>query len=135
MTVNPHSKSHGAPSDEDRHVGDLGNFKTDGQGNAQGSVTDKLIKLIGSESVIGVSLSPFPTSILFYSLLRGLDANAQHSAPSLCTPAPTTSARAATRSPRRLVTRVHVLLAVSLVSPIRYECQHKMKGRKNIGEL
>jgi hypothetical protein len=32
----------------------LGNFKTDGQGNAQGSHTDKLIKLIGSESVIGV---------------------------------------------------------------------------------
>uniref|UniRef100_A0A649UEM7 Superoxide dismutase [Cu-Zn] n=1 Tax=Cochliobolus lunatus TaxID=5503 RepID=A0A649UEM7_COCLU len=51
--VNPHNKTHGAPSDEERHVGDLGNFKTDAQGNAQGSVTDKLIKLIGSESVIG----------------------------------------------------------------------------------
>jgi len=55
IPVNPHSKTHGAPSDDERHVGDLGNFKTDGQGNAQGSVTDKLIKLIGSESVIGVS--------------------------------------------------------------------------------
>ena len=52
--VNPHGKEHGAPSDENRHVGDLGNFKTDGQGNAQGSVTDKLIKLIGQDSVIGV---------------------------------------------------------------------------------
>ena len=31
----------------------MGNFKTDGQGNAQGSVTDKLIKLIGPESVLG----------------------------------------------------------------------------------
>jgi len=51
--VNPHSKTHGAPSDSERHVGDLGNFKTDGQGNAQGSVTDKLIKLIGAESVLG----------------------------------------------------------------------------------
>jgi len=50
---NPHGKDHGAPSDENRHVGDLGNIKTDGQGNAQGSVTDKFIKLIGSESVIG----------------------------------------------------------------------------------
>jgi Cu-Zn family superoxide dismutase len=40
----------------------LGNFKTDGQGNAQGSHTDKLIKLIGSESVIGVRFLtlPFP---------------------------------------------------------------------------
>lgn len=56
-TVNPHSKEHGAPSDENRHVGDLGNFQTDGQGNAQGSVEDKLIKLIGSESVIGVGCS------------------------------------------------------------------------------
>ena len=54
MLVNPHNKTHGAPEDEERHVGDLGNFKTDGQGNAQGSVSDKLIKLIGSESVIGV---------------------------------------------------------------------------------
>ena len=32
----------------------MGNFKTDGQGNAKGSVTDKLIKLIGQDSVIGV---------------------------------------------------------------------------------
>jgi Cu/Zn superoxide dismutase len=52
--VNPHNKEHGAPTDEVRHVGDLGNYKTDGQGNAQGSTTDKFIKLIGSESVIGV---------------------------------------------------------------------------------
>jgi len=51
--VNPHGKTHGAPEDEERHVGDLGNFKTDGQGNAKGSVTDKLIKLIGPESVLG----------------------------------------------------------------------------------
>ncbi|KAK3213580.1 hypothetical protein GRF29_28g330683, partial [Pseudopithomyces chartarum] len=50
---NPHGKDHGAPEDEVRHVGDLGNFKTDGQGNAEGSVTDKLIKLIGQDSVIG----------------------------------------------------------------------------------
>ena len=61
MTVNPHNKTHGAPSDEERHVGDLGNFKTDAQGNAQGSHTDKLIKLIGSESVIGVSFAPSPS--------------------------------------------------------------------------
>jgi len=50
---NPYGKDHGAPEDEVRHVGDLGNFKTDGQGNSTGSVTDGLIKLIGSESIIG----------------------------------------------------------------------------------
>lgn len=55
-TVNPYGKTHGAPTDETRHVGDLGNFKTDAQGNGKGSTTDKLIKLIGPESVIGVGL-------------------------------------------------------------------------------
>ncbi|KAI9874740.1 MAG: Superoxide dismutase [Cu-Zn] [Pleopsidium flavum] len=50
---NPFSKTHGAPDDQERHVGDLGNFKTDGQGNAKATVTDKLIKLIGPESVLG----------------------------------------------------------------------------------
>jgi len=51
--VNPFNKTHGAPSDGERHVGDLGNFKTDGQGNANGSITDQQIKLIGPESVLG----------------------------------------------------------------------------------
>jgi hypothetical protein len=110
-TVNPHNKTHGAPDDEERHVGDLGNFKTDGQGNAQGSTSDKLIKLIGSESVIGVCLSPPHPH---FSLTDYL-----HSAPLSCTPVLTTSARADTRSPRRLVTLELVLRAVSLVSPTR----------------
>ena len=51
--VNPHGKTHGAPTDEARHVGDLGNIKTDAQGNAKGTIEDKLVKLIGPESVIG----------------------------------------------------------------------------------
>jgi len=50
---NPFSKTHGGPSDEERHVGDLGNFKTDGQGNAKGTTTDKLLKLIGLHSIVG----------------------------------------------------------------------------------
>lgn len=52
--VNPFSKTHGAPTDDERHVGDLGNFETDAQGNAKGTITDKQVKLIGSESVLGV---------------------------------------------------------------------------------
>ena len=52
---NPFSKTHGAPADDERHVGDLGNIKTDGQGNSSGSMQDKLVKLIGQQSVIGVS--------------------------------------------------------------------------------
>ena len=54
LQVNPHGKTHGAPTDEVRHVGDLGNFKTDAQGNGKGTTTDNFIKLIDPESVIGV---------------------------------------------------------------------------------
>jgi Cu-Zn family superoxide dismutase len=50
---NPFGKTHGAPSDETRHVGDLGNFKTDSNGNGKGSIQDSLVKLIGEQSVLG----------------------------------------------------------------------------------
>ncbi|KAI9894736.1 MAG: Superoxide dismutase [Cu-Zn] [Vezdaea aestivalis] len=50
---NPFGKTHGAPSDTERHVGDLGNFTTDAQGNGVGTITDSLVKLIGPESVLG----------------------------------------------------------------------------------
>ncbi|MCJ1367785.1 Superoxide dismutase [Cu-Zn] [Acarospora aff. strigata] len=50
---NPFGTTHGAPDDEERHVGDMGNFKTDDQGNVKTTVTDRLIKLIGPESVLG----------------------------------------------------------------------------------
>lgn len=58
LPVNPHGKTHGAPTDETRHVGDLGNIETDGQGNAKGEVQDKFVKLIGPESIIGVCICP-----------------------------------------------------------------------------
>ncbi|KAI9753074.1 MAG: hypothetical protein M4579_005346 [Chaenotheca gracillima] len=50
---NPFSKEHGAPEDGERHVGDLGNFSTDAQGNSSGTISDKLVKLIGPESILG----------------------------------------------------------------------------------
>ncbi|EXJ79827.1 superoxide dismutase [Capronia epimyces CBS 606.96] len=50
---NPFSKTHGSPTDSERHVGDLGNIKTDAQGNAKGSVSDSLVKLIGEHSILG----------------------------------------------------------------------------------
>lgn len=58
LLVNPHGKTHGDRTAEARHVGDLGNIETDAQGNAKGSVQDSLVKLIGPESIIGVSLFP-----------------------------------------------------------------------------
>ncbi|KAL2801061.1 superoxide dismutase [Aspergillus keveii] len=53
---NPFGKTHGAPEDEVRHVGDLGNFRTDAEGNAVGSKADPLVKLFGAESVLGRTL-------------------------------------------------------------------------------
>ncbi|KAF2454188.1 Cu,Zn superoxide dismutase SOD1 [Lineolata rhizophorae] len=50
---NPFGKEHGGPADENRHVGDLGNISTDASGNAVGTMTDNMIKLIGQHSIIG----------------------------------------------------------------------------------
>ncbi|CAK9441396.1 uncharacterized protein LODBEIA_P52640 [Lodderomyces beijingensis] len=50
---NPFGKTHGAPEDEERHVGDLGNISTDSHGVAKGTKQDLLIKLIGKDSVLG----------------------------------------------------------------------------------
>lgn len=53
---NPFKKTHGAPTEENRHAGDMGNIQTDNNGVAKGSITDNLIKLIGPHSVIGRSI-------------------------------------------------------------------------------
>lgn len=103
---NPFGKTHGAPEDEVRHVGDLGNFKTDAEGNAVGSKQDKLVKLIGAESILGVRDSSPPVAI--YDVLT------RDSVPLLFTPVLTTSAVAATRSRRRPATLVLAPLAVSI---------------------
>lgn len=50
---NPFGKQHGAPEDDERHVGDLGNISTDGNGVAKGTKQDLLIKLIGKDSILG----------------------------------------------------------------------------------
>ncbi|KAM4045671.1 superoxide dismutase [Cu-Zn] B-like [Anomaloglossus baeobatrachus] len=49
---NPHDKTHGAPSDEERHVGDLGNIRSS-NGKAEFEIKDKRISLKGPLSVIG----------------------------------------------------------------------------------
>lgn len=52
---NPRNKTHGGPLDEERHVGDLGNLKTDERGNTYLAMNDKHIRLFGDESVLGRS--------------------------------------------------------------------------------
>lgn len=53
---NPFSKTHGAPEDENRHVGDLGNISTDASGIAKGTKKDLLVKLLGANSIVGRSV-------------------------------------------------------------------------------
>ncbi|GFV42575.1 superoxide dismutase 2 [Trichonephila clavipes] len=52
---NPHSKEHGAPEDENRHAGDLGNVEAGDDGVAKVNITDKQISLSGPLSIIGRS--------------------------------------------------------------------------------
>jgi len=53
---NPYNKTHGAPCDEERHAGDLGNIVADASGVGTGSIVDHLVKLEGPYSVIGRSV-------------------------------------------------------------------------------
>lgn len=54
---NPFEKNHGCPGAKERHVGDLGNLKTDENGIAKYRVTDDCIKLRGTKSnIIGRGL-------------------------------------------------------------------------------
>ncbi|CAG8655032.1 8778_t:CDS:2 [Funneliformis caledonium] len=50
---NPFNKKHGAPNDENRHVGDLGNVTANQAGEVQTVITDKQIKLLGPNTIIG----------------------------------------------------------------------------------
>ncbi|KAG5185374.1 disproportionate superoxide radical into hydrogen peroxide [Tribonema minus] len=53
---NPFGKNHGAPDDEERMVGDLGNVEADEEGVCKIAIEDSLVKLIGPHSVIGRSI-------------------------------------------------------------------------------
>jgi len=50
---NPLNKKHGAPTDAERHVGDLGNVVADENGHAHYEWVDPLIKFSGMNSIIG----------------------------------------------------------------------------------
>jgi superoxide dismutase, Cu-Zn family len=53
---NPEWKSHGAPSDMIRHIGDLGNIEADGSGNAHLQFIDRMLSFEGDYSIIGRSV-------------------------------------------------------------------------------
>jgi superoxide dismutase, Cu-Zn family len=54
---NPTHKNHGCPGAKERHVGDLGNLRTDSTGRATYQTRDSVIKLTGTRSnIIGRGL-------------------------------------------------------------------------------
>lgn len=50
---NPENTMHGAPTSEQRHVGDLGNLTSDEEGKAHLEMVDTLIAFYGKHSIIG----------------------------------------------------------------------------------
>jgi len=53
---NPDGYNHAAPSDDERHIGDLGNIEADADGFALVDITDPVATLYGDRSIIGRSL-------------------------------------------------------------------------------
>jgi Cu-Zn family superoxide dismutase len=50
---NPTNHHHGAPDATDRHAGDLGNIEADASGKVHLEISDKVMKLSGSDSILG----------------------------------------------------------------------------------
>lgn len=53
---NPNNMTHGAPGDEIRHAGDLGNIVANADGVAEATIVDNQIPLTGPSSVVGRAL-------------------------------------------------------------------------------
>nr|GME01795.1 superoxide dismutase [Cu-Zn], chloroplastic [Ipomoea batatas] len=53
---NPNGLTHGAPEDEVRHAGDLGNIVANAEGVAEATIVDSQIPLSGPNSVVGRAL-------------------------------------------------------------------------------
>ncbi|XP_068898316.1 superoxide dismutase [Cu-Zn]-like isoform X1 [Tenebrio molitor] len=53
---NPTKKQHGAPQDDERHVGDLGNIVSEDKKATNVNIVDKLISLGGDNCIIGRAL-------------------------------------------------------------------------------
>lgn len=50
---NPTNQPHGAPGDEGRHIGDLGNIEADENGRVNTVIDDRLLMLNGDHSIVG----------------------------------------------------------------------------------
>ena len=50
---NPAGKTHGAPTDSERHAGDLGNITVAADGSCSFTITDSQIPLSGANTIVG----------------------------------------------------------------------------------
>ncbi|CAG7833662.1 unnamed protein product [Allacma fusca] len=53
---NPFTQPHGAPGDDKRHIGDLGNIEANSEGTTEIKITDSKISLAGTTTIIGRSV-------------------------------------------------------------------------------
>lgn len=53
---NPDNEEHGAPGDDDRHLGDLGNLETGPDSSATFEQTNSMIELVGEDTIVGHAL-------------------------------------------------------------------------------
>jgi Cu-Zn family superoxide dismutase len=53
---NPTHKAHGGPEMKERHIGDLGNLEANAAGKAHLELTDKMLKLTGPSSILGLAV-------------------------------------------------------------------------------
>jgi hypothetical protein len=111
---NPHGKTHGAPEDSERHVGDFGNVTADSNGKAQVTFTDKQASLFGPLSIVGRTIVVYNfyiySSFLLRKCARPNNAHKQKGTLTLMI-----LARAAMSSPRPLEMPAVVWPVVSLV--------------------
>lgn len=62
---NPLGKTHGAPADETRHVGDLGNIIANETSVAKVDIKDSMISLSGPFNIIGRTLVVSVKNLMF----------------------------------------------------------------------
>ena len=70
--IDPAGKKHGAPTDEERHAGDLGNITAGADGVAKVDITDVQIPLDGPNTIVG-------RAVVCHELVRCASASARPS--------------------------------------------------------
>lgn len=108
---NPFGKTHGAPADTERHVGDLGNITANAEGVAVVDIVDRQLSLTGQYSIVGRAFVVHEGTVLLLRVHNRTNLTCRLQASM-------TSARAATNCRRRPATpEVHATPLILLDLP------------------